>query len=66
MQCIYASYYKLLCSGVGTAVTIWQIGILHIACKMSTIYCCIAIQILLNQPQEEQVYVQQVLKLQEG
>jgi len=27
MQCIYASYYKLLCSGVGTAVTIWQIGI---------------------------------------
>ena len=25
------------------AVTIRQIGILHIACKMFTIYCCIAI-----------------------
>jgi len=33
------------------AVTIRQIGILHIACKIFTIYCCIAIQmrLLLNQ-----------------
>jgi len=32
-------------------VTIQQIGIMHIACKMFTIYCCIAIQmwLLLNQ-----------------
>lgn len=27
----------------GRAVTIRQIGILHIACKMFAIYCCIAI-----------------------
>ena len=59
-------WYTCAVDDVIKAVTIWQIGILHIACKMSTIYCCIAIQILLNQPQEEQVYVQQVLKLQEG
>ena len=34
-----------------TVVTIRHIGILHIACKMFTIYCYIAIQmwILLNQ-----------------
>ena len=33
------------------AVTMRQIGILHIACKMFTIYCCIAVQmwLLLNQ-----------------
>ena len=30
------------------AVTIRQIGILHIACRMFTIYCCIAIQMWLH------------------
>ena len=33
------------------AVTIQQVGILHISCKMFTIYCCFAIQIwLLTKP----------------
>jgi len=29
------------------AVTIWQICVLRVACKMFTIYCCIAIQMWL-------------------
>ena len=43
--------------------------ILRIACKMFTIYCCITIQMwlfLTSYRQEEQRYVQQVLKLQTG
>jgi len=62
------TYHLITCQNAiahNNIITLY--GILCIVCKMFTIYCCIAIQmrLLLNQQQEEQGYVQQVLKLQE-